>query len=176
LNGLRSNAYPFDWILSNINGIKTCVADNFSNFINYDYIEFKNTSMNFPYIENDFPCDNGNNGNNENNIELIRAKHKLYGFTFVHDFKSTMSDDLDKIKEKYERRINRFKNIMRSDIKKILFVIYHKNEINKIEELKELFNEVGYKSFIFKIKTHDEIPIGISWKREKFDWNKWLCE
>lgn len=107
--GLRSKAFPFDWVQTNIHGIKQCLIDDFSQF-----------------HENISRMDHG------------RRMMDAYGFQYPHDYplvghseeddksvgNGAFSEDLHRpivnnwllyyptVKDKYNRRIQRFRELM----------------------------------------------------------------
>lgn len=144
---LRDFALPFDWIVSNINSIEKCFNDDFNKF---------HTNLKF----------------NLNKTRLIDE----YGFEFPHDYPLTntdiRSDDIgegvygpvknkfiindwssyyDIIKEKYNRRIIRFKSIV-SDPKPII-VLCRYNNIEHVIKLQELFIKYYKKENMFFINS-----------------------
>jgi hypothetical protein len=166
-NNLRFEAYPFDWINSNIDGINLCISDNFLNFTNSHYLEFKNESLNFPLIDENWI---------ENKTKIIKVQHIIYKFIFPHDFKDKNDKEINNFISKYSRRIERFQKVMKSNILKKLYIICKKNEINKLNLLNELLIKNNYQNFIIKFKIHDEFPKNDSWKRESFNWYDWFNE
>uniref|UniRef100_A0A6C0IJ22 Uncharacterized protein n=1 Tax=viral metagenome TaxID=1070528 RepID=A0A6C0IJ22_9ZZZZ len=133
--GLREYALPFDWVVSTISSLEECFKDNFSKF---------HTGLHFNY----------------NKKRLIDA----YGFEFPHDYPletaelDTVSkedtffseeeergivEDWEKyystVKEKYERRIQRFLTIVQSD-KPIMVLCRHGN--SDVMILQELLKKI----------------------------------
>lgn len=138
--------------------------NNFSNFINVDYLKPLNTSNNYPLIDEDWP----NNCNEKINIQ--KYKHSLYNFTFCHDF--YIGVDIKKVIDKYNRRIERFNIIMKdNNIKKIILYIGKKRND---EELDNVLKTLGFINFKIKSKLYSEIETSNDWKRDNFDWITWL--
>ena len=162
---LRQYAFPFDWILSDIPNIIKCLKNNFSNFIDIDYLKLMNISNNFPLIDDDWP----QLSNKTNNVK--KYKHKLYNFIFPHDF--TDNCDIKLIIAKYERRIERFNIIMKNpNITKIILYIGKKNNNEKLENI---FNILEFTNFRIKNKLYSEMGIiHNDWKRNNFDWKTWF--
>jgi hypothetical protein len=147
--GLRSFSFPFDWILSP--KIEKCIENDFIDLFDpLHYIE-KNSKSFTPLLDEDW------NEENENNIKIY---HSIYKLTFLHD---TFTDLI----EKYKRRVDRFYKIMKDPtIHKKLFRMSR-----DISDLSILFDKkefVNYKIYYQKMIN------GRDWKKEEFDWEKWL--
>ena len=94
---LRNFALPFDWVVSNIQCIEKCFRDNFEKY--------------------------------HTNLRIINEKGLIdeYGFIFPHDYtldnngeiSGDWSTQYNTVKEKYNRRIERFNHIM-NDSKPII--------------------------------------------------------
>ena len=117
--GLREKALPFDWINTNINGLEECFKTNFQDF-------HRNLSIN-------------------NNKTVIFDK---YLFEYVHDYPLNEIDKtiLDNWKDyypeifaKYERRIQRFLNIMREPLPLLIFTRFSISDVKKLKELLEKY-------------------------------------
>lgn len=128
---LRNNAYPFDWIVS-YNGITKIIKNDFK-----DYIPDINDS-----------------------IGIIEGCHNIfnhnYGTKFIHD-KFPLKEEY----EKYNRRINKFKEILNNTTDDIIFFkkghAYHnhaeykfKDDIEDVIELNNYLKE-NYKNLKYKI-------------------------
>ncbi|MBQ7203703.1 MAG: hypothetical protein IJS03_06790 [Eubacterium sp.] len=121
--GFRNASYPFDWLISDFKGVIEVIERDFKDFLNYDYLS--QMAVNPKYYIN-----------------------TAYGFQFYHDFNAyqPLSTQLNDVRKKYNRRINRFyKNIT----KPTLFVRYIENEVEfkwieenyiRIRELLKSFN------------------------------------
>lgn len=106
--GLRDNSMPFDWCISEWNGVERLLKNHFKGFLDYHLL-----------------YQNSNNPRIYKNIE--------YGISFHHDFDKykSLKMQLMNVQEKYMRRIERFyTNILEPT----LFVRYIMNQ----EELKYL--------------------------------------
>lgn len=87
--GLRDCSSPFDWCISDIDGVYRCIKDGFQSFLDYKYLS-------------------------QNKTYHRIYKNTYYGIEFYHDFDAYKALDLqlESVKSKYERRIKRFyKNI-----------------------------------------------------------------
>jgi hypothetical protein len=131
---LREFALPFDWILSNVNALQNCFETNFEHFhknlvFNYnkkrliDYYGFE-----FPH---DYPLRHMSDV--DNNIgegvfdEFPEDNDKFIGDNW-HDY-------YDIVLEKYNRRIERFKNIVNDPKPIIVLCRYSINDVLKLQNL-----------------------------------------
>ncbi len=83
--GLRNFSSPFDWVISDFQGIISAIRSHFSDFLSPELL-----------------CQNTENRNHYCNPN--------YGIYFFHDFTKyrPLSEQLPSVKEKYDRRIRRF--------------------------------------------------------------------
>ena len=101
--GLRNTSSPFDWCITSFEGIISLLANRFDGFMDY-----------------------------ENLAQSIESRsHYLdtqYGVFFFHDFSKyiPLNEQIESVKEKYSRRINRFLNNIENPT---LFIRYISNEI-----------------------------------------------
>jgi hypothetical protein len=109
---LRKEAYPFDWLKTdNLEKLINCLEHKFNNFL--ENIEIIRTSDKHEILEDNF-IENKNNNENKENLVIKND----YDMLFYHDFNKDYN--ILEIKEKYNKRINRFLKITQSE--KILFV------------------------------------------------------
>lgn len=158
----RKFALPFDWLGCTDQTICDVLEDDFSNFFDIDKMIVKNKSNNFPLLEDDW---------RESFSGTIRVRHKKYGFNFVHDFDQTMvlgDEQYIKIMDKYNRRINRFREIMKNpNTYKICIHIGNKFDINKCDEI---MKKNSYQNYEIKSLILSEMPVSNGWQLDKFDW------
>ncbi|SHN65797.1 Putative papain-like cysteine peptidase [Butyrivibrio hungatei DSM 14810] len=83
--GLRDYSYPFDWIISDFEGIVSAINDNFSDYLDYDNL-YQSKKVRSTYLD------------------------QKYQFVFIHDFDKykCLDSQLDFVREKHRRRIERF--------------------------------------------------------------------
>lgn len=83
--GLRSASYPFDWLISDFEGVIRAIESHFEDFLNYENMAQHETHLSF-------------------------YKDIKYDMQFFHDFNDIypLKKQLPAVREKYERRINRF--------------------------------------------------------------------
>lgn len=178
--GLRKDAYPFDWLnINDISNIGKCLQKDFSNFIDEEYLIVKKVNNNFSYIDDDWT-------HNENKYDMVNVVHKLYNFNFKHDFKIDFGkiNNIQEIKIKYDRRIKRFYDVMKSPNKKILLIKDKQKKEKKIKHLIEIMNEKGFINYIIKFISHEElcntenkfVSCANKWQRNDFNWQKWILD
>jgi hypothetical protein len=163
----RKNAYPFDWIkLNNINDLIDILSNNFKYLLNKEFMEIKEESDKFPYLE-----DNWSDILSKN----IIIKHTKYSIVFPHEIKSNnntnnnIDKQIDNLIEKYNRRIIRFLEILKNDsIKKIFIRISNKNE--DLIKLNIVLSKICNNYEIKLIKINKKIKFS-SWKKEELNWN-----
>jgi hypothetical protein len=158
--GLRTCALPFDWIrCNNLENIMECITNNFQIFIDPKFLVVEDTHSKFPYLETDDFSDDVS--------EHIIVKHVIYGIKFPHDFKSSIETEIESAKEKYQRRINRFYEIIANPkIKKIFVRIDNKKTSGA--RLDEFFSKIC-DNFIIKHIIPPQITY-TSWKKDELDW------
>ncbi len=151
----KKESFPFDWILTKNLAV---LEDNFLDFLNIDFLTVKN-KVNFCKIDEVFTDVKEN---------MLRIKNIKYNLYFLHDF--TSLEDINIVKEKYDRRINRFFKIMQDEnIEKRLYRISKYDEREYIEKILSKF-----KNWKLYIKLYSELPSCKDWKREEFDWESWF--
>jgi len=154
--GLRTYSGPFDWLTmpltmnDDFQRRVQCILTDFRDFWNPDDFKFLPKD---PKIFNDEKCDY---------YENIKT-----GFWFFHDFPANVSfeDSLPKVKEKYQRRINRFyKEIYKNNRVLLIWFSHCFLTDNKLQM--DLCNKVCEKfgkQIDFLIIEHNEnLPLGKS--------------
>ena len=110
--GLRNSSMPFDWSITNFEGVIKAINNNFHNFLEYDLLL-------------------------QNSQVLKHYMNTKYNIQFYHDFNKfeTLEKQLPLVQEKYNRRIKRFYDDIRKPTTFIRY-ISDENIINgKSEEL-----------------------------------------
>ena len=135
--GLRSSSYPFDWCISNFEGVIETIRNQFEGFLDYEHLLQSDATYNHYFNE-------------------------TYRIWFFHDFDKyhPLKKQLPKVRKKYMRRIERFYN----DIKHpTLFVRYISDEIinestNKSIELEYIEkNHIEILSLLKSFNRENEI-------------------
>ena len=163
-HNLRQMAMPFDWSKSNIKMICEILENNFSNF--FENIKTQEQSDNF----------NKSDDSALNLSENIKSRIKIRlsnGIVLPHE--STETDfNYDDYKDKYQRRIDRFNNIVRDDKIKKIFI---RSDDKKIKEenkyrLNDILQKYGCKNYeIIYINYSDYESVNFTWQREYIPWN-----
>lgn len=112
----RTISLPFDWITTNFGALYKCIDEDFKNFLVKDSL----------YIDP---------------LEPVYVRDS-YGFGYLHDFpaypttfhiKEDFLSQYDEIATRYQRRINRLINILKSGDMRVMFIRFD----NKDEATKE---------------------------------------
>src|SRR5262245_43310694 len=100
LNQIRSAAFPFDWIITPVESLCAFIESDFRDFLAPENLRL-NVNM-----DPDPPC-----------VEDAR-----YNVLFPHDFPHDVSflREIEHVKAKYQRRIDRFRTVLASDAKVLL--------------------------------------------------------
>jgi len=184
--GLRKEAYPFDWVTTpSLGTVINLFENNFDGFL--DTAVQTSVSDKFHISDDDdFPSDN-----NKINKQSIIMKNK-YGVAFYHDFYENCN--VDEIKKKYQRRVDRLyeliksdceicfvrdelkiNNIKTSEIEKFIEVILGINKNAKFKIVIVVHNPNNKKSDIFnylneRVKIVNDVGKFGSWVRDGVDW------
>lgn len=138
---LRKNAYPFDWLCCPLKGLYNLIKNDFNNFLDNIIICKKEHGR---YLD-----DSGIIKFSKDYIYPIICKE--YKLLFLHDFKNLSDIEFETVKNKYNRRIKRLIDLLKSNNQIILVhddkplirqsrLIYRKNKIN----YKELYDSESY--------------------------------
>ncbi len=147
--GLRSGAYPFDWNDTGFGSLVLVLQDDFRDFFAKENIK----EQPYPHL-----CTDGRI------VTSTRVIESKYNIALMHDFSSfsNIVREYEDVKQKYERRINRFYEVLLSG-KHIYFIrhlITKKQAIQLTELLDRKFPSLNYT--LVAIDYTDEI---------KVDWN-----
>lgn len=111
---IKKETFPFDWLrVDSLDHINQALADRFTNFFSFTQI---GESTKFTLFEDDFIESSG---------KCMIMKNQ-YGMKFYHDF---TDNNLEQVKAKYTRRIERFYNLINSN-QPICFI---RDELKKID-------------------------------------------
>lgn len=129
--GLRTESSPFDWVISDFEGVMSAIQNHFEDFLKYEYLV---------QSKQDHTC----------------YKDTKYNIKFFHDFDkyTDLKKQLPKVQEKYTRRINRF---FKSITEPTLFIRYI-SDVETIEGVsKELiYIEKNYDCILKTLKSFNE--------------------
>lgn len=132
---LRNVAYPFDHARTpSLSGVNQVIEDNF-----YKYCNFTKSSSKrcYQYVKDDDFA--------EHNItdDTIILKNS-YNISFPHDYLDSNDTQLDNIVGKYNRRINRFKELDNLN-KRVIFVWYEQTNTKEHDVIN--FNHIIHRKF-----------------------------
>jgi len=129
--GLRSESSPFDWLISDFEGVIQAIQNHFDDFLEPKYLA-------------------------QNSHNHAHYKNTKYGFQFFHDFNpyQPLQDQLPSVQNKYNRRIQRFYN---SITEPTLFIRYIKDKPNTDGVSEELhWIEDHYDAIIALLKSFND--------------------
>lgn len=132
-HNMRKIAYPFDWNCASLEMIYDVLSNDFENFLNDIFI---GTQIDRLY----FGDDDTHISTKEKIFPVICKK---YNILFPHDFNKIDANYINKVKNKYKRRIERFKNIINSD--KIIYLVYCNEKFNLNPWQESVYNEYNKK-------------------------------
>jgi hypothetical protein len=151
-NGLVECSYPFDWV-------QTPTADCILKMLYGNFLEnykIKSKSQNFPKIDENW---------DDTRTATIRVVDLDTNITYVHDFVSP--DDILSVREKYIRRLDRFKtDMLNPELEKILFRI---SNLDETAYLTSEFKKIGFTNFKI-IPLSFKTVTGKCWKKLDYDW------
>ena len=126
--GLRGESYPFDWVISDFGGVVEAIQNNFSNFLDYDFLA--QSSLNHSVYEN-----------------------TKYNIRFFHDFDKyiPLKKQLPQVQDKYCRRIKRFYQTIVSPTLFIRYISDEKTIHGVSEEL--VYIEKNYEQILEMLKS-----------------------
>jgi len=131
-NNLRFCAFPFDWNCASLQSIYNILINNFNLFLEDIYIGERIHRL---YIDD--------TGQDETNIEkefIYPVICKKYLILLPHDYKSIDNEHLVKIKQKYEKRIERFNNYINNNELELI-MLYCNINFNLNEWQKSVYNK-----------------------------------
>ena len=131
---LRNKALPFDWIrVQNFKNINLMIETDFEYLWDINNFLFQKDSNNF------FLIDDKLNFIKES-VEIYQNKN--YNANFYHDFpkKYLFKDSFIIFKEKYQRRVNRFYDIIKKENSIIFIREQIKPNLIKVEDLDKFYN------------------------------------
>ncbi len=142
--GYRKEAFPFDWTVTPIQSAMELINNDFEDFLKKDNLVFLEPTNRLLFKEN---------GIDVNVCEDIITPvfDKKYHILFVHDFSKDAENEYDIVKEKYLRRVERLKEILKDKTIKIN-LIYDNKKPNEWQE--EQYQKANY---IFNTLVNDEL-------------------
>jgi hypothetical protein len=128
---LREFALPFDWVVSNINALQMCFETNFKYFHKNLKLIYNKTRLidNYGFIfPHDYPL------NNMTNFEHNLGEG-IFGEEFGNFITQNWYDYHSVVLNKYNRRIERFINIINDKKPIIVLCRYNTNDVIKLQQL-----------------------------------------
>lgn len=151
---LRSEALPFDWVVSNISSLDKCFQDNFMKYHTNLKLDHSKTRLIDEYgfmFPHDYPLMDINKNTDDVTIDIIgegiigEEKNKIITENWQQFYSIA--------KEKYDRRIKRFLNIV-NDTKPIILLCRYSTK--DVLLLRNLFLKYYNKQNIFFINSSNE--------------------
>ncbi len=118
---LRKHAFPFDWNCTSISSFCDIISNDFDGFLDDIFIGEKIKRMLFE--------ENQINQVKVYDTEIYPIICKKYNILFPHDFDNTDKKTLSEVKNKYKRRIERFRDFIANTNNQIVLV-YHVDNLN----------------------------------------------
>jgi hypothetical protein len=136
-NKLRTASYPFDWIGTPTDSLCTLLATDFQDFFHRPYLHIR--------------------GDNEiGKLDVVNTKYKIL---FAHDFTAAnrFDEEYPVLKDKFERRIERFCDVLKSGERVLLIRIrIDREDARKITDtLNRKFPNLRYT--LFAVDSTEEI-------------------
>jgi hypothetical protein len=100
-NEIRKWAYPFDWLITPFESLMIFMESRGAGFLDKDQLTIVETLHGHP--------------------SMLHVVNLAYNIHFIHDFLAPDMFNYDAVKEKYDRRIKRFFDLLESN-KKVLFI------------------------------------------------------
>ena len=147
---LREFALPFDWVVSNIKVLQKCFENNFEDFHKNLTFNFNKTRLVDHYgfqFPHDYPLTNMTNF--ENNVGegvFGEERGKFISKNWFHYYQAVL--------DKYNRRVERFKNII-NDTKPIIVLCRYNTK--DVLELQELFIKYFKNNNIYFVNSCNEL-------------------
>lgn len=148
---LRKYALPFDWVSSNINSLERCFVSNFDKF-HKDLVFNHNKTRFIDYYNFEFPHDYPLNDNS--GFEYFKEEDTYISEQDGKHITDKWIDHYDSVLEKYNRRIQRFKDIINDTKPIICLTRYNTGDVLKLQKI---FNEYYKIEDIYFVNSSSEI-------------------
>ena len=129
--GIREVALPFDWVQSNIHSISRCFEDNFDKYHTNLQMNYTKTRL-IDYYGFQFPHDYP--FNNTDTVETDVGEG-VFGEEKCSFIKENWHDYYTIVKEKYNRRIERFRTIINDLTPIIVLCRYNTPDVFELQKL-----------------------------------------
>ena len=129
--GLRSESSPFDWLISDFEGVVRAMECGFADFLKYEDLS-------------------------QNKANRAIYKNTRYNIDFYHDFDSLipLAEQLPQVEAKYRRRIDRFYESIKEPTLFIRYISDEEKVDGKSREL--LWIEENYERVMELIRSYNE--------------------
>jgi hypothetical protein len=182
MNNYRYCSLPFDWIKSkSINSIINILKDNFSSFLNLDYLEIKEIPNNtHNYLEAETTilikstdiAKTGSISSDQTTYSKYKIKNSKYNIMMPHEIKESFNNEKEDIVNRYRRRIERFNNLD-NDYKYLDFIICgSKISKSSLDELNKILVDKFSKSKVRLIYIDSSLIESSDWSRKEFEWSE----
>ena len=119
-NRLRKGAYPFDWNVTPLSSMIELIENDFHDYLRLENLEFLPPTRRMLFKERGV----GLKASDELITPVICRR---YNILFPHDFSEAGIDDYEEVRNKYLRRIERFKKcVSEHDVR----LVYHIKDLN----------------------------------------------
>jgi len=138
-NGIRKrkdegyNTCPFDLMVSNYKGIINCIREDFCNFCNTQYIQLSSHGVHNIYYSFGFNHESPDHANMYLHENWPEGKYHFTNNNFLHFI------------ERYNQRIQNFRNYLNDPNNYIKFIIQFKYDTNPNDNCSELRNVLSEK-------------------------------
>jgi hypothetical protein len=112
---LRRCALPFDWSITPVASALSLIENRFQGFLEPENLVFLNTTKRVLYEDDGVTL-------MKSNEVVTPVVCRRYGILFPHDFSARGRDDLDDVRVRYERRIERLLKLI--DENKKMHMVY----------------------------------------------------
>lgn len=114
---LRSSSGPFDWYFTELKGVLHYLENDFEGFLSDDVITL-------------------------NPDKLPEFADSKYGFWYCHEISEDYFEEIDKVREKYRKRIERFRNMVKDGGVCFLRAVKNQIELEYINKNNDYINSV----------------------------------
>ena len=162
---LRTKSLPFDWMVSDMSRIVDCISEDFINFHRNSRLNSSKTRV-IDYYGFEYPHDYPNS----DVVDFEKIGTGVFGEKVIND---NWEDYIEMNLEKYNRRISRFIDILKSETD---LIVLYRGSIGNIEKFKNIakskFNKENIKYIVAGTGVYFENDeIVTCYPEEIGDWN-----
>lgn len=129
INGKRNVAYPFDWVITPFHGLVSFITNEGEDYFHQDHLS----------VIEILPA-------SEHTPSMLHVVDLRYDIHSIHDFLGPDMSNYESVKEKYDRRVQRFFKLLKSN-KKVLFIRVQlfRDEAEQLDQLLQaLYPQLKY--------------------------------